>query len=102
MPADRELTGDEKTLAEETDIDAEELQLPDSTVDEFSRGVTDLDAAKEDDEGLSDRKVSGCTDLWPRAYDLQNSQANNASESGIVCVVSGNVSKEELLQWWYV
>ncbi|KAK3557583.1 hypothetical protein QTP70_030513, partial [Hemibagrus guttatus] len=53
---DRELTGAEKTLAEETDIDAEELPFPDSTVDEFSRGVTDLDAAKEDDEGLKDTK----------------------------------------------
>ncbi|XP_046731139.1 carboxyl-terminal PDZ ligand of neuronal nitric oxide synthase protein isoform X2 [Silurus meridionalis] len=54
---DRELTGAEKTLAEETDIDAEELPLPDSTVDEFSRGVTDLDAANEDDDGLKDNKV---------------------------------------------
>ncbi|KAI5614586.1 carboxyl-terminal PDZ ligand of neuronal nitric oxide synthase protein isoform X1, partial [Silurus asotus] len=54
---DRELTGAEKTLAEETDIDAEELPLPDSTVDEFSRGVTDLDAANEEDDGLKDNKV---------------------------------------------
>ncbi|KAI5109430.1 carboxyl-terminal PDZ ligand of neuronal nitric oxide synthase protein isoform X1 [Silurus meridionalis] len=54
---DRELTGAEKTLAEETDIDAEELPLPDSTVDEFSRGVTDLDAANEDDDGLKDNKA---------------------------------------------
>ncbi|XP_030647743.1 carboxyl-terminal PDZ ligand of neuronal nitric oxide synthase protein [Chanos chanos] len=52
----RELTGAEKTVAEETDIDAEELPLPDSTVDEFNRGVTDLDAAKEDDS--KDKKVS--------------------------------------------
>ncbi|XP_063057290.1 carboxyl-terminal PDZ ligand of neuronal nitric oxide synthase protein isoform X2 [Engraulis encrasicolus] len=47
--AERELTGAEKTLAEETDIDAEELPAPDSTVDEFNRGVTDLDEAKKDD-----------------------------------------------------
>nr|XP_046209035.1 carboxyl-terminal PDZ ligand of neuronal nitric oxide synthase protein-like isoform X8 [Oncorhynchus gorbuscha] len=42
----RELTGAEKSVvAEETDIDAEEapLPLPDSTVEEFNRGVTDLD-----------------------------------------------------------
>lgn len=65
MPTDRELTGAEKTLAEETDIDAEELPLPDSTVDEFSRGVTDLDAAKNDDEDLTDQKVNSCTPLWP-------------------------------------
>ncbi|KAI7807865.1 putative carboxyl-terminal PDZ ligand of neuronal nitric oxide synthase protein [Triplophysa rosa] len=45
----RELTGAEKPAAEETDIDAEELPLPDSTMDEFNRGVTDLDAAKKDD-----------------------------------------------------
>lgn len=57
---DRELTGAEKTLAEETDIDAEEPPVPDSTVDEFSRGVTDLDAAKTDDEGLKDKKVNSC------------------------------------------
>ncbi|KAI4883356.1 hypothetical protein NFI96_011203 [Prochilodus magdalenae] len=52
---DRELTGAEKTVAEETDIDAEELPLPDSTVDEFSRGVTDLDAAKKDDDVTKDK-----------------------------------------------
>ncbi|KAM6962801.1 carboxyl-terminal PDZ ligand of neuronal nitric oxide synthase protein [Aplochiton taeniatus] len=41
----RELTGEEKAaVAEETDIDAEEAPLPDSTVEEFNRGVTDLDA----------------------------------------------------------
>ncbi|XP_045071526.1 carboxyl-terminal PDZ ligand of neuronal nitric oxide synthase protein [Coregonus clupeaformis] len=42
----RELTGAEKSaVAVETDIDAEEapLPLPDSTVEEFNRGVTDLD-----------------------------------------------------------
>ncbi|KAK6308854.1 hypothetical protein J4Q44_G00203170 [Coregonus suidteri] len=42
----RELTGAEKlVVAVETDIDAEEapLPLPDSTVEEFNRGVTDLD-----------------------------------------------------------
>ncbi|XP_031430948.1 carboxyl-terminal PDZ ligand of neuronal nitric oxide synthase protein isoform X2 [Clupea harengus] len=55
---ERELTGAEKTLAEETDIDAEELAVPDSTVDEFNRGVTDLDEAKKDDEITIDRKVS--------------------------------------------
>ncbi|XP_027010233.1 carboxyl-terminal PDZ ligand of neuronal nitric oxide synthase protein isoform X2 [Tachysurus fulvidraco] len=60
---DRELTGAEKTLAEETDIDAEELPLPDSTVDEFSRGVTDLDAAEKDDEGLKDTKLSDDTSI---------------------------------------
>ncbi|KAK2858205.1 hypothetical protein Q7C36_006124 [Tachysurus vachellii] len=60
---DRELTGAEKTLAEETDIDAEELPLPDSTVDEFSRGVTDLDAAEKDDEGLKDTKLCDDTSI---------------------------------------
>uniref|UniRef100_A0A3B4DRD9 Carboxyl-terminal PDZ ligand of neuronal nitric oxide synthase protein n=2 Tax=Pygocentrus nattereri TaxID=42514 RepID=A0A3B4DRD9_PYGNA len=55
---DRELTGAEKAVAEETDIDAEELPLPDSTVDEFSRGVTDLDAAKKDDDVTKDKKLS--------------------------------------------
>ncbi|XP_062853143.1 carboxyl-terminal PDZ ligand of neuronal nitric oxide synthase protein isoform X1 [Trichomycterus rosablanca] len=52
----RELTGAEKTLADETDIDAEEVPLPDSTIDDFSRGVTDLDAAKKEDDGTKDRK----------------------------------------------
>ncbi|XP_062411263.1 carboxyl-terminal PDZ ligand of neuronal nitric oxide synthase protein isoform X2 [Sardina pilchardus] len=56
--ADRELTGAEKTLAEETDIDAEELPVPDSTVDEFNRGVTDLDEAKKDDEIPKEKKES--------------------------------------------
>ncbi|XP_072540458.1 carboxyl-terminal PDZ ligand of neuronal nitric oxide synthase protein isoform X2 [Salminus brasiliensis] len=55
---DRELTGAEKTAAEETDIDAEELPLPDSTVDEFSRGVTDLDAAKKEDDVTVDKNLS--------------------------------------------
>lgn len=66
--ADRELTGAEKTLAEETDIDAEEVALPDSAADEFSRGVTDLDAAKEDDEDVQDSKVNSCTSLWLWAW----------------------------------
>ncbi|XP_035270809.1 carboxyl-terminal PDZ ligand of neuronal nitric oxide synthase protein isoform X1 [Anguilla anguilla] len=57
VPA-RQLTGAEKTVAEETDIDAEEVPLPDSTVDEFNRGVTDLDAAKKEDDIGSDKKVS--------------------------------------------
>uniref|UniRef100_A0AAY4C8L4 PID domain-containing protein n=1 Tax=Denticeps clupeoides TaxID=299321 RepID=A0AAY4C8L4_9TELE len=56
--ADRELTGAEKTVAEETDIDAEELPLPDSTADEFTRGVTDLDATKKDEDHTKDKKVS--------------------------------------------
>lgn len=51
------MTGAEKTLTEETDIDAEELPVPDSTVDEFNRGVTDLDEAKKDDEVTKDKKV---------------------------------------------
>ncbi|XP_061096868.1 carboxyl-terminal PDZ ligand of neuronal nitric oxide synthase protein [Conger conger] len=54
----RQLTGAEKTVAEETDIDAEEVPLPDSTVDEFNRGVTDLDAAKKEEDIGNDRKVS--------------------------------------------
>lgn len=54
----RELTGSEKPAAEETDIDAEELPLPDSTMDEFNRGVTDLDAAKKDEDLTKDNKVS--------------------------------------------
>ncbi|XP_067086876.1 carboxyl-terminal PDZ ligand of neuronal nitric oxide synthase protein-like [Osmerus mordax] len=45
----RELTGAEKpAVAVETDIDAEEGALPDSTEDEFNRGVTDLDATPLD------------------------------------------------------
>ncbi|KAA0712975.1 PDZ ligand of neuronal nitric oxide synthase protein C-terminal [Triplophysa tibetana] len=54
----RELTGAEKPAAEETDIDAEELPLPDSTMDEFNRGVTDLDAAKKDEDLTKDNKPS--------------------------------------------
>ncbi|RXN35530.1 carboxyl-terminal PDZ ligand of neuronal nitric oxide synthase [Labeo rohita] len=53
----RELTGAEKPAADETDIDAEELPLPDSTMDEFSRGVTDLDAAKKEEDVSKDKKV---------------------------------------------
>lgn len=55
--ADRELTGAEKPLADETDIDAEELAAPDSTVDEFNRGVTDLDEAKKDKELTAEIKL---------------------------------------------
>ncbi|XP_076870897.1 carboxyl-terminal PDZ ligand of neuronal nitric oxide synthase protein [Brachyhypopomus gauderio] len=54
---DRELPGAEKTVAEETDIDADELPLPDSTADEFRRGVTDLDAAKKEDDVTKDDQV---------------------------------------------
>ncbi|XP_048056015.1 carboxyl-terminal PDZ ligand of neuronal nitric oxide synthase protein isoform X1 [Megalobrama amblycephala] len=54
----RELTGAEKPTADETDIDAEELPLPDSTMDEFSRGVTDLDAAKKEEDVTKDIKPS--------------------------------------------
>uniref|UniRef100_A0A9J8BU18 Carboxyl-terminal PDZ ligand of neuronal nitric oxide synthase protein n=1 Tax=Cyprinus carpio carpio TaxID=630221 RepID=A0A9J8BU18_CYPCA len=53
----RELTGAEKPPADETDIDAEELPLPDSTMDEFNRGVTDLDAAKKEEDVTKDKKV---------------------------------------------
>lgn len=67
----RELTGAEKSVvAVETDIDAEEapLPLPDSTVEEFNRGVTDLDGvdatAKTDHTQLNnidnDKKVWRC------------------------------------------
>ncbi|XP_051986590.1 carboxyl-terminal PDZ ligand of neuronal nitric oxide synthase protein-like isoform X2 [Xyrauchen texanus] len=52
----RELTGAEKPAAEETDIDAEELPLPDSSMDEVSRGVTDLDAARKEDDVINDTK----------------------------------------------
>ncbi|XP_051997508.1 carboxyl-terminal PDZ ligand of neuronal nitric oxide synthase protein-like isoform X2 [Xyrauchen texanus] len=54
----RELTGAEKPAAEETDIDAEEQPLPDSTIDEFNRGVTDLDAAKKEDKVTKDIRPS--------------------------------------------
>uniref|UniRef100_A0A8C2JTH4 Carboxyl-terminal PDZ ligand of neuronal nitric oxide synthase protein n=1 Tax=Cyprinus carpio TaxID=7962 RepID=A0A8C2JTH4_CYPCA len=54
----RELTGAEKPPADETDIDAEELPLPDSTMDEFNRGVTDLDAAKKEEDVTKDKKPS--------------------------------------------
>uniref|UniRef100_A0A671LJM1 Carboxyl-terminal PDZ ligand of neuronal nitric oxide synthase protein n=2 Tax=Sinocyclocheilus anshuiensis TaxID=1608454 RepID=A0A671LJM1_9TELE len=53
----RELTGAEKPAADETDIDAEELPLPDSTMDEFNRGVTDLDVAKKEEDVTKDKKV---------------------------------------------
>ncbi|XP_029105872.1 carboxyl-terminal PDZ ligand of neuronal nitric oxide synthase protein-like isoform X2 [Scleropages formosus] len=55
VPA-RELTGAEKAVTEETDIDAEEVQLPDSMAGRFIRGVTDLDAAKEEEEGSKKKK----------------------------------------------
>ncbi|XP_016371557.1 carboxyl-terminal PDZ ligand of neuronal nitric oxide synthase protein-like isoform X2 [Sinocyclocheilus rhinocerous] len=54
----RELTGAEKPAADETDIDAEELPLPDSTMDEFNRGVTDLDVAKKEEDVTKDKKPS--------------------------------------------
>uniref|UniRef100_A0A8D0CH30 Carboxyl-terminal PDZ ligand of neuronal nitric oxide synthase protein n=1 Tax=Scleropages formosus TaxID=113540 RepID=A0A8D0CH30_SCLFO len=54
----RQLTGAEKTAAEETDIDAEEIPVPDNTVDEINRGVTDLDAAKEEDNGPETKDAS--------------------------------------------
>uniref|UniRef100_A0A8C1TXX8 Carboxyl-terminal PDZ ligand of neuronal nitric oxide synthase protein n=1 Tax=Cyprinus carpio TaxID=7962 RepID=A0A8C1TXX8_CYPCA len=54
----RELTGAEKPAADETDIDAEEIPLPDSIMDEFSRGVTDLDEAKKEEDVTKDIKVS--------------------------------------------
>uniref|UniRef100_A0A671T4L7 Carboxyl-terminal PDZ ligand of neuronal nitric oxide synthase protein-like n=1 Tax=Sinocyclocheilus anshuiensis TaxID=1608454 RepID=A0A671T4L7_9TELE len=54
----RELTGAEKPAADETDIDAEEIPLPDSTMDEFSRGVTDLDMAKKEEDVTKDKKPS--------------------------------------------
>ncbi|RXM98628.1 Carboxyl-terminal PDZ ligand of neuronal nitric oxide synthase protein [Acipenser ruthenus] len=53
----RQLTGAEKPVAEETDIDAEEVPLPDSTVDEFTRGVTDLDTAKTEQDTCNEKKV---------------------------------------------
>ncbi|KAK7155427.1 hypothetical protein R3I93_010153 [Phoxinus phoxinus] len=55
---ERELTGAEKPALDETDIDAEELPLPDSTMDEFSRGVTDLDAPKKEEDVTKDIKLS--------------------------------------------
>ncbi|KAJ8270281.1 hypothetical protein GJAV_G00112490 [Gymnothorax javanicus] len=55
----RQLTGSEKKTTEETDIDAEELPLPDNAeVTEFNRGVTDLDAAKEEEDIEQDGQVS--------------------------------------------
>ncbi|XP_016140231.1 carboxyl-terminal PDZ ligand of neuronal nitric oxide synthase protein-like, partial [Sinocyclocheilus grahami] len=54
----RELTGAEKPAADETDIDAFEIPLPDSTMDEFSRGVTDLDVAKKEEDVTKDKKPS--------------------------------------------
>ncbi|XP_041126739.1 carboxyl-terminal PDZ ligand of neuronal nitric oxide synthase protein-like isoform X2 [Polyodon spathula] len=57
VPA-RQLTGAEKSVAEETDIDAEEVPLPDSTVDEFNRGVTDLDTAKTEQDTCNEKKIS--------------------------------------------
>ncbi|XP_033885075.2 carboxyl-terminal PDZ ligand of neuronal nitric oxide synthase protein-like isoform X2 [Acipenser ruthenus] len=57
VPA-RQLTGAEKPVAEETDIDAEEVPLPDSTVDEFTRGVTDLDTAKTEQDTCNEKKIS--------------------------------------------
>lgn len=54
----RHLTGAEKAATEETDIDAEEAAAPpDSTLSEFTRGVTDLDLAKEEPAVDPDKKV---------------------------------------------
>uniref|UniRef100_A0A3B3T2M6 Carboxyl-terminal PDZ ligand of neuronal nitric oxide synthase protein n=1 Tax=Paramormyrops kingsleyae TaxID=1676925 RepID=A0A3B3T2M6_9TELE len=53
VPGIRHLTGAEKTVTEETDIDAEEAAPSDSTVGEFNRGVTDLDIAKEEQADVS-------------------------------------------------
>ncbi|CAM4625723.1 unnamed protein product [Leuciscus chuanchicus] len=55
---ERELTGAEKPALDETDIDAEEVPLPDSTVDDFNRGVTDLDAPKKEEDVTMDKKPS--------------------------------------------
>lgn len=43
--SDRQLTGGEKTVTEETDIDAEDVsQVPAAEESDSNRGVTDLDA----------------------------------------------------------
>lgn len=63
LSKERELTGAEKPALDETDIDAEEVPLPDSTVDDFSRGVTDLDAPKKEEDVTKDKKVSSCSSL---------------------------------------
>lgn len=58
----RELTGAEKTpiVAEETDIDAEEVsQIPATEESNINRGVTDLDAtAKTSEINHTENKVS--------------------------------------------
>ncbi|XP_007893846.2 carboxyl-terminal PDZ ligand of neuronal nitric oxide synthase protein isoform X1 [Callorhinchus milii] len=53
----RQLTGAEKETSEETDIDAVDTPLPDGTVTDFSRGVTDLDAVRKEEELHKERKV---------------------------------------------
>uniref|UniRef100_A0A3B3T3M1 Nitric oxide synthase 1 (neuronal) adaptor protein a n=1 Tax=Paramormyrops kingsleyae TaxID=1676925 RepID=A0A3B3T3M1_9TELE len=55
--SDSGVPGAEKTVTEETDIDAEEAAPSDSTVGEFNRGVTDLDIAKEEQAADPDKKV---------------------------------------------
>ncbi|KAL4660120.1 carboxyl-terminal PDZ ligand of neuronal nitric oxide synthase protein-like [Arapaima gigas] len=59
----RKITGAEEAVAEETDIDAEEVQLPDSTGGGFNRGVTDLDAAKEEEEEEGSKKKKDLEDV---------------------------------------
>ncbi|XP_048832515.1 carboxyl-terminal PDZ ligand of neuronal nitric oxide synthase protein isoform X2 [Brienomyrus brachyistius] len=54
--SDSGVPGAEKTVTEETDIDAEEAPS-NSTVGEFSRGVTDLDVAKEEQAAEPDKEV---------------------------------------------
>lgn len=66
----RELTGAEKTatVAEETDIDAEEVsQVPAAEELNLNRGVTDLDAtAKTPDVNHTENKVNHPTHVYVR------------------------------------
>uniref|UniRef100_A0A8L0DSC5 Carboxyl-terminal PDZ ligand of neuronal nitric oxide synthase protein n=1 Tax=Oncorhynchus mykiss TaxID=8022 RepID=A0A8L0DSC5_ONCMY len=91
----RELTGAEKSVvAVETDIDAEEapLPLPDSTVEEFNRGVTDLDGvyatAKTDHTHLNnlDKKTG-------RKHTHTHTHTHTAlSDVTTDCVISGDIA----------
>lgn len=74
----RELTGADKTaiVAEETDIDADEVsQLPAAEDLNLNRGVTDLDAtAKTPDLNHADDKVNHlvCVCMYVRFYSMSD------------------------------
>uniref|UniRef100_A0A672MYH9 PID domain-containing protein n=1 Tax=Sinocyclocheilus grahami TaxID=75366 RepID=A0A672MYH9_SINGR len=92
----RELTGAEKPAADETDIDAFEIPLPDSTMDEFSRGVTDLDVAKKEEDVTKDKKVSASQKLLLCARE--SSHTSLGGTVSLFHVVSKFLTQMEILQ----